>query len=213
MKTIYYLLITASLLALLLNRRRLDRRLYLFIPLLLLALVPDGLKDVLGEQHWLQNFFFSIYTPVEYTLLCLVLISYLKKKRLRMVIYISIPVFILVSLSVQLWLKQGDSFFEYLDILIESPLLCTWTLLYFFQLAADKDETGVVRNPMFWIAIGNLIFFSSSIFSYGFGGYLEYVAYEKKYIDFVYNLGRYANLLLYIFYIIAFSLPWMKRKL
>lgn len=211
-KLFYYLLITASLSILLLNRQRIDRRLYLFIPLLILALLPDGANDVLGEKHWFSNFAFIIYTPLEYLLLCIIIASYLHSKTIRKFIYISIPVFIVISLVDQLWLKKnGNYFYQYLDALIENPLVCVWTLFYFFQLAADDKELSFKNNPMFWICIGNLLFYSASTFSYGFGGYLAHPG-NRKYADIVNWIGRIFNIVMYTFYIIAFSCTWKMRK-
>jgi hypothetical protein len=211
MKILYYALITASLLILLFNRQRLDRRLYLFIPLLIFALLPDGTGDLLGPNHWLTNLTFTIYSPVEYLLLCIIIASYLKNRWIKKIIYYSIPLFAVFSVIVQVWLKPLGFFYKYLDVLVEDPLLCLWTLFYFFQFAADEDEVSFKDNPMFWISIGNLLFYSASTFSYGFGGYLAHLG-NAEYADIVFWIGRIFNLVLYLFYIIAFTSTIWKRK-
>ncbi|MFN8242774.1 MAG: hypothetical protein U0X40_01865 [Ferruginibacter sp.] len=182
------------------------------MPLLILALLSDGATDLLGSDHWFRNFVFIIYTPLEYLLLCLIIASYLHNKTIRKIIYISIPVFIIISLVDQLWLKEkGSYFYDYLDVLIENPLICVWTLFYFFQLASDNNELSFRNNPMFWVCLGNLLFYSATSFSYGFGGYLKHIG-NKEYADIVDFIGKVFNLLLYFFYIIAFSCTWTRKK-
>ncbi|HYE55557.1 MAG TPA: hypothetical protein VD996_11960, partial [Chitinophagaceae bacterium] len=56
---------------------------------------------------------------------------------------------------------------------------------------------------MFWISLGNLLFFSGSFFSYGFGSYLE----SKERLataNTIYMIARILNILLYILYFIGF---------
>lgn len=204
LKILYYILITASLLALFINRKRLDRRLYLFFPLLLLALATELTGDYFPTLNRLHDFLFSIYTPLEYLLLCLIITSFLKNRTTKLIIYATLPLVTVISVYVQVWLKQRGMFYAYLDILVASPLLTIWSLLYFFQLAADKQETQVGKNPMFWISLGNLLFYSGSTFSYSFGGYLQQAGATEVTKEFVYNIARIFNLVLYIFYIIAF---------
>jgi hypothetical protein len=211
MKELYYLLMAASLLALLVNRRRLDRRLFLFAPLLLLALLSDGSADIFGNEHWLHNFIFTIYTPVEYGLLSIITASFLQNEAWKKAIYYSIPVFAIASIGIQVWLKPLGSFYTYLDASIGAPLLCLWTLLFFVELSADRNITPFVRNPLFWIATGNLLFYSVSAFSYSFRGYLKENG-SADYVEILDWVTRMGNLLLYFFYLIAFSLPWATRK-
>lgn len=212
MKILYYIILAASLLALLLNRKRLDRRLLLFIPLQLFALCTELSNEVFGKGHWLYDFLFSIYTPVEYLIICVVLISFLENKRLRRIIYYSIFVFIPVSLFVQIELKPLGDFYEYLDVLVEAPLLSLWTLLFFLQFAYANNEKVLLRHaPMFWISIGNLLFFSVSAFGYGFGKYLKYKGYTD-YEEALMTIIHIFNMMQYLFFLIAFTIPNWKRK-
>lgn len=103
------------------------------------------------------------------------------------------------------------NFYKYLDMQIEHPLLCIWTLVYFFQLASDKKELSFKENPMFWISIGHLFFYSTSTFSYGFGSYLAHIG-NEEFSDIVNWISKIFNLVLYLFYTIAFISPCWIRK-
>lgn len=212
MKILYYIILAASLLALLLNRKRLDRRLLLFIPLQVFSLFTELSGDVLPENDHLHNFLFSIYTPVEYLIICLVLISFLENKKLRRIIYYSIFIFIPFSLFVQIELKSLGEFYKYLDVLAEAPLLSLWTILFFLHFAYANNEKVLLKHaPMFWISIGNLLFFSVSAFGYGFGKYLKYKGYNN-YAEALMTIIHIFNMMQYLFFLIAFTIPNWKRK-
>jgi hypothetical protein len=210
MKEFYLLLIAASLLMLMINRSRLDKRLQLFAPLLIMALLADGLPSWLGKEHPLSKTFFTVYTPVEYTLQALVICSFLKNPQRRKIIFVSIPVFVMVALFIQLWLQQ-DAFYKYADILIQAPLICLWSMFYFSELAADGDNTSNRANPMFIISFAHILFFSAGFFSYGGRTYFEGIG-NEDYAERAAWIGRAFNLVMYALYLTAFSIPLWPRK-
>lgn len=212
MKLLYFILMAASLAALLLNRRQLDKRLHLLIPLLALALLPDGLKVLLGAGHWLRDFCFTIYTPIEFVIICVIYSRYIKNPAWRKVMRISAVIFVPLALYIQIWLRPAEGFYKYMDVLTASPLLCTFTLLLFFQLATENTESKVFMQPVFWVIVANLVYYSCSCFSYGFGSYLNHIKSDKEIVLRIYKFAKYANLVLYGLYLFAFSLPWIRKK-
>jgi hypothetical protein len=100
--------------------------------------------------------------------------------------------------------------YKYLDLMIESPFLCAWTILYLFETVKQEEEFEVTRNPMFWISLGNLLFFSGSFFSYGFGSYLAAKG-NTHAADIIFWIARVLNILLYILYFIGFLC--LRRKM
>jgi hypothetical protein len=211
MKTFYLLLIALALLILLINKRQLNKRLYLFIPLLVMALLSDGMNSWLGDGHWLSRLFFILYTPVEYTLQSLIICSYLKDAGRKKMVMRSIPIFVLAALLVQLWLKNVDDFYTYMDVLIQAPLVCAWSLLYITELAHDGQDISYRNNPMFIISFAHLLFYSVGIFAYGFGSYFMDEG-NLEYTRLVFGIGKVFNLVLYALYITAFATPWMTRQ-
>ncbi len=211
LETLYYLLVLGSLVILLFKVKKLDKRLRVFIPLLLLSLLVEGVRFVFSDDNIVAQFLFSIYTPVEYLLLCLFITSILDSKYKRRLILISIPFFMMLSFIVQFKVESTNYFYKYLDVLVESPLILTWTLFYFFQLFSDDETFDFTSNPLFWISVGNLLFYSASFFSYGFGSYFQ----NMKQYDFgeaVRWIARTLNIFLYIFYIIGFLCSGQKRS-
>ena len=211
-EVLYYILITVSLVSLIYNLKNLPDEFRLFIPLLLLSLTVEGTRFILPDRHSLSIFLFSIYTPVEYVLISLIIISFLSSVRKRKIIWISIPFFIFFSFYAQFGIKNSGVFYRYLDVLIESPLIFTWTLFYFFQLFSDEVNFYFRSNPRFWISAGNLLFFSGSFFSYGFGAYLHNTN-RSNLAETVFWIERILNIFLYIFYIIGFLCVGKKKSL
>jgi hypothetical protein len=203
LQTLYYILLIISFLILIYRIKQRNEPLRFFIPLLLLSLIVEGVRFGWSSNRLLSDFLFSIYTPVEYLLLSLFFIIIINSKFKRRLIQVSIPLFIILSLYVQFEVQSANYFYKYLDVLLEAPLILTWTLFYFFQLFTDEESFNFKTNPLFWISSGNLLFFCGSFFSYGFGSYLHNIN-EQKLSDAVFWIARVLNIFLYVFYIIAF---------
>lgn len=210
LETLYYLLVFASLLILIFRRKKLDKRVQIFIPLLLLSLAVEGARFTLTNDHPIPKFLFSIYTPIEYFLLSLFAISILNSNLIKKMIWGTIPVFVVLSLFVQFKMESSNYFYKYLDVLIEAPLVLTWTLLYVFQLFSDEKTFHFKSNPVFWISMGNLLFFSGSFFSYGFGSYLHNAG-QYNLSEAIFWIERVLNIFLYIIYVIGFLCSNQKK--
>lgn len=203
LKAVYYAIMALSLLA---SLRGYNRRGYvLFIPLLALSLIVEILRHFIPEFHNLARLFFA----AEYTLLTLIISTFIHSRTKRLImrssIFVLVPVFVLIELNL---LEQNWSN-KYLDLLIGSPFICLWTILYLFETVKQEEEFEVTKNPMFWISLGNLLFFSGSFFSYGFGSYLAYKG--SGLAETIFWIARVLNILLYILYFIGFLCLRMKK--
>jgi hypothetical protein len=105
-----------------------------------LALITEGARSFLSAENSVKHLLFSIYTPVEYALLSLLYALLIKERRIKLLIWSSIPPFIIFSFIVQFTLDNTNHFYKYLDVLVESPLMVFWIILFFIQLFRD-DET------------------------------------------------------------------------
>jgi hypothetical protein len=199
-KIIYY---TAMALALLASLRGYNQRKYvLFIPLLALSLLVELTREVTDDTNSI-NAALSLFIAVEYTLLSLIISNFLYSQRTKRLIRYSILVLVPVFLLIQIKLSGTSYAYKYLDLLIAAPFLCIWTILYLYESAMREEEVEVSRDPMFWISLGNLLFFSGSFFSYGFGNYMVQKG-ELELSEIIFWIARILNILLYIMYIIGF---------
>lgn len=195
LKLVYYGFMAIALIA---SFRGYNRKGYvLFIPLLALSLAVEILRHFYGQLPA-----FKLFIPVEYTLLSLIISTFINSHIKRLIIRSSIFILVPIFIFIEFYLADQSSPYKYLDLMIASPFLCVWTILYLFETVKQEEEFEVTRNPMFWISLGNLLFFSGSFFSYGFGSYLAFKGSDLA--ETIFWIARILNILLYILYFIGF---------
>ena len=208
LKIVYYLAVILAFIASL--RSVNDRKYILFVPLLLIGL----LVELAGDFHVFSDEIIACidaaYTVVEYALLSYIISNFIYSRTKRLLVRYSILVMVPLFAFIQLTIANKNPNYGYLTVLIESPLICIWTILYLFENASQDYEFEIARNPMLWIALGNLLFFSGSFFSYGFGSYLFSKGNEHT-ANAVFWIARILNILLYIIYFIGFLCLTKKR--
>jgi hypothetical protein len=196
LKIVYYGIMAIALLG---SLRGYNRKGYvLFIPLLALSLAVEILRLVYPELIRPLR----LFIPMEYTLLSLIISTFINSRTKRLIIRSSIFILVPIFIFIELYLADQSRSYKYLDLMIASPFLCVWTILYLFETVKQEEEFEVTRNPMFWISLGNLLFFSGSFFSYGFGSYLAFK--NSDLAETVFWIARILNILLYILYFIGF---------
>jgi hypothetical protein len=195
LKIVYYGIMAIALLA---SLRGYNRKGYvLFIPLLALSLAVEILRHFYPTLKA-----FRLFIPVEYTLLSLIISTFINSRTKQLIIRSSIFILVPIFIYIELYLADKNLSYKFLDLMIASPFLCVWTILYLFETVKQEEEFEVTRNPMFWISLGNLLFFSGSFFSYGFGSYLVFK--NSNLAETVFWIARILNILLYILYFIGF---------
>lgn len=204
-KTIYYITLSLAFIA---SLRAVKHPKYiLFIPLLAVGLLVEVLIDILPKTPEMtkikSTYITALYIAVEYAFLSWIISNFIrstwKKKLIRYSIFFLVPLFVVIRFTIAVTCKT----YGYLDLMIEAPFLCLWTIFYLFETAMHDEEFEITSNPMFWISLGNLLFFSGSFFSYGFGSYM--VANEElETAQKIYWIAKGLNILLYILYFIGF---------
>jgi hypothetical protein len=116
-------------------------------------------------------FLFHIFTPVEYTLLSLVYYTVLSGQKIRKAVFVSIPVFMGLSVFFSLFVQGTLDNNSYIGI-IESILLVCQTLLFLREVLLLKQVTALYRYPLFWISTGILVYFTETMVIEGLLDYL-----------------------------------------
>jgi hypothetical protein len=207
LKIIYLIFMTFAFIASFAGMK--DRRYMLFVPLLALSLGVELAKVIVEPLTADQRNKFHLFIAVEYALLSWIISNFIrstiKKRIIRLSILILVPVLVLVQLKFGL----ENSPYQFLAHIIQTPFICVWTILYLFETAKQDEEFEIGRNPMFWISLGNLLFFGGGFFSYGFGSYLELT--NPDMANTIFWIARILNILLYILYFIGFTCLWKRR--
>lgn len=89
---------------------------------------------------------------------------------------------------------------------VSSLLIIFFALSYFYQLLKEVKIKKLEREPMFWLSIGLLIYFSSSFFIFIFS---NYIAPSVKLSFTFWGIHALLNISLMIFYTIAL---WVKPQ-
>lgn len=205
-KIIYYLVLALALAGSF--RAVKDRRYILFIPLIGFVLGSEILREYI-DQDKVDKAVLLFAVIVEYALLSWIISNFIQSELKRRIIIFSVFILVPLFIIMQILFIADNKAFQYLNQLIEAPFICAWTVFYLFEAAKDNEEVNITRNPMFWISLGNLLFYSGSFFSYGFGSFL--LSKGSKQAENIYWIARILNILLYIIYFIGFLCIKKKR--
>ncbi|MFT4660799.1 MAG: hypothetical protein ACI8XB_001067 [Patiriisocius sp.] len=158
---IYYTIVITSIVSLLVNKSRLDTKLFLYFFLLLLSvIIVETPKLLFWEQ--LDIILHQFYDPIELTLLGLIYGHVLRNR----VVKKSIPFLIVTSwlfLIFELWLPVTESVKLLID-LFSYLVIITFSLLYFIEsFSPPFAKTTIYKNAFFWINCGNLFFYAGTL--------------------------------------------------
>lgn len=152
--------------------------------------------------EWKPQFFavYHIYIPLEYTLLSYFLTQYISSTAAKRLIFISIPIFIIGSLSITI--LTGPFIFPGSNLNAEGILIIVWTMVALFSIKPISD-TPIFRLPIFWISVGLLVYYAGGFF---FNFTYQYLQETESALARVLNgiINKGLNYILYTFMIIAF---------
>lgn len=113
-------------------------------------------------NHWLYN----LFLPVQYLLFTILFFLVFKSKKVRAII-ISCSILLLSFSISNILFIQGFQIFNTYTLLVSGFLILCWVFLYFRNLLQSKEQIYLLREPMFWISSGLLIFYLGNVFVAG----------------------------------------------
>jgi hypothetical protein len=152
---------------------------------------------------------YHFYLPFEYAVLAFIYYKAISKSWKKKLFLISIPVFWALHLFLSLFIQKIDGGNSY-AIMVSLILIVTLSLSYYFELLQKEGTVSLVRDPLFWISTGNLIFYSGVFFLMGFLHFLMKEAPELSRKLMVINY--FLNYILYSLYIIGFLCTIQSKK-
>jgi hypothetical protein len=207
-KLIYFGFLLISFILSVFAARTKDKSLLVFPFLIFLSILTEVLVYTLHNYKLYYNIIYHIYVPLEYVLISSYFILNSKNLITKKIITYSIPVYILICLS----LSIQSSFQKHpgLQINLEGLLLITWSVITLFSIEV-KMNTIITSLPVFWICVALLIY-HSGIFT--FTGIYNYISENKSLLGNKLNLYiiQMSNYLLYICLSIAFICSLRTKK-
>jgi hypothetical protein len=134
-------------------------------------------------------FVFHIHTPIEYCVVSLLYVSSLENRKIKNVILISIPVFVVLCIFLSLFIQPVTDNNAAM-IIVESMLTIIWSLLFIRETIMLQKQNTLLRFPMFWISVGLMFYF---VGAQVFDGLLNYLMFESM------ELARRVYRLMYVF--------------
>lgn len=136
-----------------------------------LALLVEVLSLTLSKKSLNTVFIFHIYAPIEYGLLAWVFIKTSFDRKGQKALYLSIVLVCLLAVA-NLLFWQSYNELNTNVIITSSIALVVVSVLSFFRILNKMVYTKIEKSSFFWINIGVLIYFSSSIVLFVFGDWL-----------------------------------------
>jgi hypothetical protein len=205
MKYIYYALLLSGLIITLIRWKRLDRSLHLFAPLYVAILITEVTAD-LTRTYFLYH--------INQAISCIILYSYyyllFAGNGYRKWIWVAL---LLYSAFFTAWFIRFPALFfgfDPIDFVVEGVFLTLFSLGYLIELYRSQEQLQFSRHPHFWIAVGNLLFYSGASFFMGFAFTLLKVN-RTLYVQLSY-IVQVLNLILYSIYIKGLLCPSQAKK-
>ena len=169
--------------------------------LLLLGLINEFYVETMQYLGKEENFSHFLYLPAEYCILCLFYTVYSKKKHLKYIILLSIPVYLFLVFFIGL---KFYNFKNYPSVVynLGCILSIVWLTLILFDIELIEN-ISITKIPAFWILCG-LLFFYSGIYFFN-TAYSFLLSSDRKVASEIRGTINLAlNIILYAFWTYAF---------
>ncbi|WP_422356697.1 hypothetical protein [Roseivirga pacifica] len=168
-----------------------------------LALLVEVLSLTLSKKSFNTVFIFHVYAPIEYCLLAWVFVKTSFDRRGQKALYLSMAlIFLLAIANLLFWQSYNE--LNTNVIIVSSITLVVISVLSFFRILNKMVYTKIEKSSFFWINIGVLTYFSSSIVLFVFGDWLTQL--DLEYSINVWLIHIFFNIIQYLCFNIAL---WM----
>ncbi len=164
--------------------------------LLVASIATEAAVEIIGHGQQKHYPVYHLFIPLEYTLVTLALRSQASNRRLRKAMLVSVFGFWPLCAYISFFVVRPTDF-PGTAIGMEAVLVIAWSLLTLVYIE-PVSELSIFRLPAFWVALGFLIYFSSTVALSTVYNYLVHSQTEKAkaMFDVITNIS---NCLLYIF--------------
>ncbi len=168
---IYLAFLLVALLSYIAARRK-DRHAKWIILYLSLCLVTTSAAVGVLKMGWKHNLpIFHLFTPLEYTVLGLLYYNVLSSGRLKRVVLLSIPVFVLAAAIFSLFIQKYNTDSNSYVSIIEAILIILLSMFFLREVLLLQQVTSLQGFPLFWVSVGILFYFTGSLITEGMMNY------------------------------------------
>jgi len=146
----------------------------------------------------------SLFTIVEYILFSLFLFLIIKKKIIRTIIILCLPVFI--AISIYSFFTYREIGFDSLSTTVESIFIIAFCIFFLFQELNNPEIPFIYQNPNFWFVFGIIVYLAGNFFLF-----LQYANISSDVRNGFWMINLLFNTLKNLLFAIAIWLPKTKK--
>ncbi len=188
-------------------RKHLDDGLQFLLMFLIANLIFEVLvlASVLAHQHASAKVIYEFWPPLEFTLIALMFYAWHDQKIIRRSLLVSIPLFLIFFLVLWGGIFSEDK--EKLDTVVLSVecILVVGFAVITMLTSLKRDQTPVLKNPVFWISSALVVYFAGNLFLFALRPMLlhELSITKAKYVWILHSLLNLIKNLLFLGGILA----------
>lgn len=207
---IYGLVLFTGVLTGLISYRHASHFMKMLILLLTVTFISEVLTRIIAWRFGMSNPIYHLFAPVQmvfYTLLYYRLFQEWKKMQALVVGAGVVCTLLSVGNS---FLLQSLSEFPSNSTALLSLLVVCFSLMSFFNMLTSPDEGSLTHNAVFWLNLGNIIFYPVTFFVFGL--FAPLIKIFRILPEWQYILIWLMNLVLYSSYTLSILLDARKNK-
>ncbi len=203
----YWFELLSFLICILLIRKLRSSSISLIIPILFLVFCVETvgmyLKYERGQQTaWLYNWL----TIIQFPLWIMLFYFNIKRRDIKRISLVTMFVFIFFSIS-NVFFIQGYNVFNNYSLILGAASLILICCCYLLELLGAQLKINPLRDSMFWISAGSILYFTGTFLFFAFYGYLE--KYQQETGSKIFNLIN-LNLIIVFYTCISIGLMFVK---
>jgi hypothetical protein len=177
--------------------RRLDHQMKLLAILMVLSGISETTSFIISEfSDSLYFWVYHIYFPVEYTFFALIFSAWIKNRIYSKAVKYSIPVIWAFAIFNSLFIQNLNELNSYPITL--ALIIYTIMALYVLYQVMAGDLGHILKNHIFWVSTGLLIFSAGDLAYFAFHPLVK-----KHYLVVIWEIHSILNVTTYIFYFIG----------
>lgn len=136
-----------------------------FIPFLFLTVVVELLGRLwASEIAFIKYAMYNIFTSLEFIFYAFLFYIHFKKRNLKLLILLFIPLFILATVLNFVFIQGLNKTFNTYTFLFGSFFVVIFCCCFFYEaVLPDKIDQQLSKQPFFWIVSGLLIYYLGSV--------------------------------------------------
>lgn len=187
------------------NLRYLKKHLFVYFIIVLISLITELLNIILAKAGQSNLNFFRYYTIVEFLLISVFYITLFKSYFKPNLLYLIAILFLIISYLDYLF--NGLMSMDNISSAIEAIIFIIYSLFFFYYVLKNLIFENIFLEPVFWINIAVLIYFSGNLILFVFSNYMAKIE-PSNYII----LWGFIHTFFNVLYSVLLSIGFWKAK-